>query len=227
MINYNDFNNLDRFCTRYNIEMTIDYYDYNSYYCTDYIIIAFVYRPTNEHWKYRVHKNEISRKLEDWLIKQLTIKFIDKKLDDRLDAFRYSYREAFNTVHGFSRSSSRVVEIKNVIFSGPCTIVQWSDGDKTIVKCENEDFDKEKGLAMAICKKFLGTNKSKSNYYDIFDKWIPEEEEEVKYYTVKEVAALEHVSESTILKDIKLGKLFGAKKENGRWLIPIGKETVL
>ena len=68
--------------------------------------------------------------------------------------------------------------IKNVIFSGPCTIVQWSDGDKTIVRCENEDFDKEKGLAMAIVKKLFGTNESKSNYNDIFKKWIPEEEVE-------------------------------------------------
>ena len=66
--------------------------------------------------------------------------------------------------------------IKNVIFSGPCTIVQWSDGDKTIVGCENENFDKEKGLAMAIVKKFFGTNESKSNYNDIFKKWIPEED---------------------------------------------------
>ena len=65
--------------------------------------------------------------------------------------------------------------IKNVVFSGPCTIVQWSDGDKTIVRCENEDFDKEKGLAMAIVKKLFGTNESKSNYNDIFKKWIPEE----------------------------------------------------
>ena len=63
-------------------------------------------------------------------------------------------------------------EIKNVIFSGPCTIVMWSDGDKTIVRCDDENFDKEKGLAMSITKKFLGTNKSKSNYNDIFKKWI-------------------------------------------------------
>ncbi len=63
-------------------------------------------------------------------------------------------------------------EIKNVIFSGPYTIVMWSDGDKTIVRCDDENFDKEKGLAMAISKKFLGTNKSKSNYNDIFKKWI-------------------------------------------------------
>ena len=70
------------------------------------------------------------------------------------------------------KSVKEKVEIKKVIFNGPCTIVSWSDGDRTIVRCNSEDFDKEKGLAMAITKKFLGTNKSKSNYNDIFKKWI-------------------------------------------------------
>ena len=68
-------------------------------------------------------------------------------------------------------------KIKKVIFSGDRTVVLWNDGDKTIVKASNEEFDKEKGLAMAIAKKALGTNKNKSNYYDVFKKWIPEEEE--------------------------------------------------
>lgn len=67
--------------------------------------------------------------------------------------------------------SSKKPEIKKVIYSGPCTIVLWSDGDKTIVRCKNEEFDKEKGLAMAVTKKFMGTNASKSNYNDIFKKW--------------------------------------------------------
>lgn len=70
-------------------------------------------------------------------------------------------------------------EIEGVIFHGPCTVVKWSDGDKTIVRCKNEDFDKEKGIAMAICKKMMGTNKTKSNYYDMFKKWLPEEVSEV------------------------------------------------
>ena len=64
---------------------------------------------------------------------------------------------------------------EKVIFSGNRTVVLWSDGDKTIVKANCEAFDREKGLAMAIAKKFLGTNASKSNYYDVFKKWIPEE----------------------------------------------------
>lgn len=47
----------------------------------------------------------------------------------------------------------------------------WKDGTKTIVRCgENEEYDPEKGLAMAISKKALG---NKGNYYDEFKKWIP------------------------------------------------------
>ena len=63
--------------------------------------------------------------------------------------------------------------IKKVIFNYPATIVFWSDGTKTVVKCNNECWDPEKGLAMAVAKKFFG---NKGFYYNIFNKWIPEEE---------------------------------------------------
>lgn len=65
-------------------------------------------------------------------------------------------------------------DIKNVIFNDPATIVFWTDGTKTVVKCENEDYDPEKGLAMAISKKVLG---NKGNYYETFKKWLPEKKE--------------------------------------------------
>lgn len=55
--------------------------------------------------------------------------------------------------------------IKKVIFNCPATIVYWVDGTKTIVKCDGEEFDPEKGLAMAIAKKFLGVNQG--YYYEI------------------------------------------------------------
>lgn len=46
---------------------------------------------------------------------------------------------------------------KKVIFNSPATIVYWSDGSKTVVKCKKDEiFDREKGLAMAISKKVLG-----------------------------------------------------------------------
>lgn len=64
--------------------------------------------------------------------------------------------------------------IKKVIFNDPATIVFWDDGTKTVVKCRDETFDKEKGLAMAISKKLYGNNKG--NYYDIFKVWCEEED---------------------------------------------------
>lgn len=73
-------------------------------------------------------------------------------------------------------NSTKIPSIKKVIFNGPATIVIWKDNSKTVVKChEGDTFDPEKGLAMAICKKVLGTNESKSNFNDIFKKWLPKE----------------------------------------------------
>lgn len=63
-------------------------------------------------------------------------------------------------------------EIKNVIFNDPATIVFWADGSKTIVKAENDEYDPEKGLAMAIAKKALG---NKGNYYNKIKKWLHDE----------------------------------------------------
>ena len=80
-----------------------------------------------------------------------------------------------------ARSTERVYPkpmptIKKVIFNYPATIVLWSDGSKTVVKCQDGDiYDPEKGLAMAISKKALG---NKGNYCNEFKKWLPEDEEE-------------------------------------------------
>ena len=93
---------------------------------------------------------------------------------------------ATGTINNASVSTRKVAynsmwkrtKIKNVIFNDPATIVFWSDGTKTVVKCgENDIYDPEKGLAMAVSKKYLGTNKSHSNYMDEFKKWLPKEEE--------------------------------------------------
>lgn len=62
--------------------------------------------------------------------------------------------------------------IKDVIHNDPATIVFWTDGTKTVVKCQPGDkYDPEKGLAMAISKKALG---NQGNYYNVFEKWLPE-----------------------------------------------------
>lgn len=63
-------------------------------------------------------------------------------------------------------------KIKKVIFNDPATIVYWEDRTKTVVKCEKEKYDPEKGLAMAIAKKALG---NQGNYFEVFKKWVGED----------------------------------------------------
>lgn len=66
--------------------------------------------------------------------------------------------------------------ITKVIFNDPATIVFWSDGTKTVVKCcEDDTFDKEKGLAMAVLKKLSG-NDSKA-FHRGLRQWIKPEPE--------------------------------------------------
>ena len=62
--------------------------------------------------------------------------------------------------------------IKKVIFNDPATIVLWSDGTKTVVKCGKDDvYDEEKGLALCFMKKAL---RNKGSYNNTFKKYIKE-----------------------------------------------------
>lgn len=77
---------------------------------------------------------------------------------------------AFETFLPMKKRLDVDVRIKDVVFNDPATIVFWSDGTKTVVKTQNnETFDPEKGLAMAISKKALG---NKGNYFNEIRKWI-------------------------------------------------------
>ena len=90
-------------------------------------------------------------------------------------------KEHINSIYGTmglgipTYVSHKVPKIKKVIFNDPATIIYWKDDTKTVVKAENERFDPEKGMAMAIAKKALG---NQGKYYNEFKKWLPEEKEE-------------------------------------------------
>ena len=56
--------------------------------------------------------------------------------------------------------------IDRLIFHDPATVVYWKDGTKTVVKCHDEPFDREKGLAMCIAKKVLG-----KDFHKTFREW--------------------------------------------------------
>lgn len=153
----------------------------------------------DEAWVYAVTTNSVlttkkENNMNEIVIKKKSIEEIAKDVlagkwgtgVDRiknLEEAGYNYNEVQGEVNRMLFRYSNVPKregskIKNVIFNDTATIVFWSDGTKTVVKCgENDIYDPEKGLAMAVAKKYLGTNKSHSNYMDEFKKWLPKEEE--------------------------------------------------
>lgn len=71
-----------------------------------------------------------------------------------------------------STSATNAAAIKRVIFNPPATVVYWSDRTKTVVKCNvNDIFDPEKGLAMAIAKRYVGNTGA---YYAEIRHWVAE-----------------------------------------------------
>ena len=91
---------------------------------------------------------------------------------DALDNARYiaQARAMLNTAHAKEAAAMNAAVIKDAIFAPPATIVYWSDGTKTVVKCSEKDiFDPEKGLAMAIAKRCGG---NKGSYYKEIRNWV-------------------------------------------------------
>jgi hypothetical protein len=106
--------------------------------------------------------------------------------------------------------------IKNVIFNPPATIVLWSDNSKTVVKVQDGDeFDPEKGLAMAIVKRMNGNT---GKYCEIFKKWVPEEDyPELPSISYEEAIKKIRHGVDTAQKAI-LNSLYGAPKKEMDWI---------
>lgn len=108
--------------------------------------------------------------------KQLAMAFVKRFLGNRNDYLnilkRWIPKDIFtnSTVTAYKCKYISNYGILRIIFNGPATIVEWADDTKTVVKCTNEKFDPEKGVAMAITKKCLG---NRGNYFYIFEKWVP------------------------------------------------------
>ena len=105
-------------------------------------------------------------------LKRIDVLYCKKDIELQMDL----YRTILNSTYGTKASKTNYIpEIKNVIFNDPATIVFWNDGTKTVVKCQDGDeFDSEKGLAMAIVKKTYG---NKGSYCNQLKKWLPRKDE--------------------------------------------------
>lgn len=103
---------------------------------------------------------------------------------------------------------AKMYSISDVIFNGPATIVIWEDGSKTVVKAENEAFDPEKGLAMAISKKMLG---NKYDYYDTFKKYVGKYEKK-KHKKTTATEDEKYTERERIIKEIANETTFQRKR---------------
>lgn len=111
----------------------------------------------------------------------------EDQMDSMIGLFQDDIKRQLNAA--FGRSSVPIDisgRIKKVIFNPPATIIFWKDSSKTVVKCDGEAFDPEKGMAMAISRKVLGDS---YGYYNIFEKWCKKYKEPKSMPTPQEVAA--------------------------------------
>lgn len=97
--------------------------------------------------------------------------------------------------------SHKTTEIKRVIFSDPATIVFWADGSKTVVKAHNEDYDPEKGLAMAVCKRLYG-----DKYHRVFKDAMKSYEKETVVKDFEGAMAKTRETIQTLVKELNAGK---------------------
>lgn len=113
-------------------------------------------------------KNMATNRFEDGRAKSIK-DVIDEMIKDgdlRLKGDITSGYRYYNYCYNPPKTS--MFDIERVIFNEPATIVLWKDGTKTVVKADGDDFDPEKGLAMAIAKKALG---NQGNYFNTIRKW--------------------------------------------------------
>lgn len=112
---------------------------------------------------------------------------IRKPEESVLDSMRYMHwvdRVMEEAAKKKEETTMTAASIKNVIFNPPATIVFWTDGSKTVVKCNaKEEFDPEKGMAMAIAKRCANNS---DDFYKEIKKWV----EKSSYKQVDDVKVL-------------------------------------
>ena len=133
-------------------------------------------------------------------MKSVFEKAVDKGIrmhsDDFMDAMFYAYGVWPSPNKNPNRLVDLNLRISKVIFNEPATIILWNDGSKTVVKCSEDDvFDHEKGMAMAICKKILG-----EKFRETFDKYVPEEEKIVTITTTDWLEQIKRMNDAFSFK---------------------------
>lgn len=136
------------------------------------------YNSITDDYLYTIAKDEVSVSEKfKYRGEQSQINFI-RRLIERWERFYSANKPRLEPYNSLP-------EIRKVIFNDPATIVLWSDGTKTVVKCQDGDiFDPEKGLAMAISKKAMG---NKGNYCNEIKKWTETYEHDMTYPEIPKI----------------------------------------
>lgn len=80
----------------------------------------------------------------------------ERKRDEFFDLFTNILGDTYDL--GWNAAlfcNDAIPQAEHLIYSDPATIVFWEDGTKTVVKCDNEPFSEEHGLAMAYMRKIF------------------------------------------------------------------------
>lgn len=86
------------------------------------------------------------------------------------DPFARGWNAAMRHMKNNPSASAPLPLPTNVIFNDPATIVYWSDGTKTVVKCQPGDvFSAEAGLTTAMLKKYMGND---NTFNRVINEWL-------------------------------------------------------
>ena len=131
-----------------------------------------IYVKSNKGKDYKMYYNSVKIKIGNKLYYPDTVDW--EQNPNAFPEIKISTR-----ISPYNLDTASNLSITNVIFNPPATIVFWSDKTKSVVKCDpKEEYDPEKGIAMAICKKLIGDNKR--DYYNVFLHWIKKYEKQRK-----------------------------------------------
>jgi hypothetical protein len=113
--------------------------------------------------------DRITRMLTD---ARRVVKFNQDRTPEEMD--KAVMKIFLNQMYGKARMDDAPMNVSTnidkVIFDDPATVILWKDGTKTVVHAQDgEPYDKEKGFAMAVCKKIFGNDR---DYYHVFKRWF-------------------------------------------------------
>lgn len=121
-----------------------------------------VYRKTVMTWgKFLEHMaDEAADNIDIQLLNNAVMNKEDIEEPEFLKAQRWLHRASEEVLIGeLQRRGMKELEAEKIIFNDPATIVFWTDGTKTVVKCaEGQEYSEYFGYLAALGRKMYGTN---------------------------------------------------------------------